>query len=364
MKRKVNIIGMLILVACTASAQQFVSTEPTNRVALIEEFTGIRCVGCPNGHNELQYLQGKYPNGEVCIISYNPVNSSLTEPANGSPDFRRPFLNDFYAHAYCAPGTGQRAMPTSFISRLIWDNGDRLQMQSDWEDQVEEVLATGVSPMNIGLRSQYDANAQTITVDVEIYYHTDVTAGNSFYVFLGEHDLTSPYQAGASATPSSPYVYKFNIFRETMTTGTWGDPVTGPTTAGSLFSTQLTFDLADAIDPMNIDKVDVLAFVIEDGSTEVYTAVQTPAIGGSTSVETAHAPEVILFPNPADQFVNITGLTANTEIQLTDATGRILDRFPAEQASLRYDTDHLPQGIYMFSVMTAQGLRTLRFVKN
>lgn len=150
-----------------------------------------------------------------------------------------------------------------------------------------------------------------------------------------------------------------------MTEGTWGDPITGPTTAGSLYTRQLTFDLNNAIDPMNIDNVDVLAFIIEDETTEVYTAVQTPANDGtSTSVETSLPTELRMFPNPADGMVSITGLPAGAEIHLTDALGRMLDTVSHAGGTLVYETAHLPKGIYVFNVTSADGASALRLMKN
>jgi hypothetical protein len=369
MRTTFTITAFALLAASAVSAQQFVSTQPGPRKALIEEFTGVNCPTCPDqGHAEIAYMLEAHPNDEFYVIMYSPTNSSFTNPSEDATDFRRVFLDDFYMHAYCAPGTLTRAMPSAFINRRIWASGDRWQHTHLWEPYMEEVISSGSSPMNIGVRSVYDEVAQTITMDVEVFYHTTVTAGNSLYVFLGEHDLTSPYQAGSN---DSPYIYKSNYFRETVTEGTWGDPITGPTTAGSLYTRQLTFNLADAIDPMNINKVDVLAFIIEDGSTEVYTAVQAPANGGtattggtSTSVETPLPTELQMFPNPADGMVSITGLPAGAEIHLTDALGRMLDTVSHAGGTLVYETAHLPKGIYVFNVTSADGASALRLVKN
>jgi hypothetical protein len=363
------ITAFVLLAASAVRAQQFVSTQPAPRVALIEEFTGVNCSACPDmGHDVIDQMKETFTENQMLVIMYSPTTSNYTEPFFGATDFRRAFLDDFYVHAYCAPATLTRAMPSAFVSRRIWASGDRWQVGSDWPDYVSQVNASGNSPMNIGVRSVYDELAQTITVDVEVYYHTDVTEGNSLYVFLGEHDLTSPYQSGSGG---GTYLYKSNFFRETVTEGTWGDPITGPTTAGSLYTRQLTFDLADAIDPMNIANVDVLAFIIEDGSTEVYTAVQAPANGGtattggeSTSIESARASELKLFPNPADNMVYITGLTADAEIHVTDAMGRPLDKVTHTGGTAQYETTHLLRGIYVVNIMSAHGARALRLVKN
>ncbi len=369
MRVSFTITAFALLAASAVNAQQFVSTQPGPRKAIVEEFTGVNCTLCPDqGHAEIAYMLENHPNDEFYVIMYSPTNSSFTDPYGIASDFRRAFLDDFYMHAYCAPGTLTRAMPSAFINRRIWASGDRWQHTNLWEPYVEEVISSGSSPMNIGVRSVYDGAAQTITVDVEVYYHTTITAGNSLYVFLGEHDLTSPYQAGSD---DSPYLYKNNFFRETVTEGTWGDPITGPTTAGSLYTRQLTFNLADAIDPMDIDKVDVLAFIIEDGTTEIYTGIQAPANGGtattgggSTSIESARMSELKLFPNPADNLVHITGLTPDAEIHVTDAMGRTLDKVMHTGNAAEYETSHLPQGVYVFNILSSVGTRALRLVKN
>jgi len=368
MKKLFTVCGIALSASATLPAQTIVSTQPGPRKAIVEEFTGVNCSSCPElGHDEIASMHGIYPNDEFFVIMYSPTNSGYTEPYGDATDFRRVFLDDFYMHEYCAPATLTRAMPTAFINRKLWASGDRWQEPDLWEGYVEQVITSGDSPMNIGIRSQYDATAQTITVDVEIYYHTDVTEDNSLYVFLGEHDLTSPDQAGSW---DSPYVYESNIFRETMTEGTWGDPITGPTTAGSLYTRQLTFDLDNAIDPMNIDKVDVLAFVIEDGSTEVYTGIQAPADGGTantggaiTSIAEQGLADVRMFPNPATDLVTLTGLDSEATVTLTDAMGREVATIANMNGRAEYATDHLTPGAYIVRVATDAATRSFRLMK-
>lgn len=347
--KQLYILGLLFITARITNGQTIVNTEPGPKKAIIEEFTGVHCSSCPElGHDLIAEMEQTNTNDDFYVIMYSPTNSSYTEPAFGSADFRREFLDDFYMHAYCAPATLTRAMPSAFINRRIWESGDRWQAPDFWEQYVDTIITEGNSPMNIGIRSVYDAQAATITVDVEIYYHTTVSESNSFYVFLGEHDLTSDYQNGGSG---SPYVYHSNFFRETMTTGTWGDPVTGPTTAGSLFTTQLTFNLNDAIDPLNMENVDVLAFVIEDETTEIYTGIEAPADGGMASTgvgsvgisEAAQNP-IRIYPNPAADKIWFES-ASNISVQILNMYGAIvLEEILVKNTAL--DISHLPVGAY------------------
>lgn len=328
MKKQIQLAILALLTAGSAQAQTIVGTAPTMRYGVIEEFSGINCVNCPNGHSVLEGILTSNP-GNVIALQYAPTNSSYTTPGgNGGTDFRRGYLDAFYTAGYCSPSSGSRFMPSAFINRVLGTNGDILQSTSQWSSMTDNVLSQ-VSPMNVGAKSTYDSGGQTLTVDVEIYYTQDVTEGNSFYVMITEDDLTSDYQSGSSANSSNPYVYK-HTFREDLT-GQWGDPVTGPTTTGSLFSTQLTFDLTAAQDPINIANANVVVFVIEDASTEIYTGIEVDADGGqaaTVSIETEdEIQSLLVYPNPVANDLNVQLVEElGNEVNLTivDLAGRIL----------------------------------------
>lgn len=351
-------------------AQTIVNTGVGPRKVILEEFTGVNCPNCPQGHEVIDDILIAYPNDEVFVISYNPSNSNFTSPTGGATDFRRDFLDDFYSGSYCSPVSGSRFMPSAFINRQLWTDGERLQSRGAWEGYVDDVAASGNSPMNIGISSSFDAGTDILTVDVEIYYHTTVTEDNSFYVFLGEHDLSSDSQSGSSANAANPYIYVNNIFRETMTQGTWGDPVTGGTMAGSLFTTQLTFDMTTAEDAMILDNVDVLAFIIEDESTEVYTGIQVEADGGSASTgtnnvgifETARS-SVEFYPNPVKDIITLTGIESGATINVLNSVGQAVASIPNTGATINHSIEDLPSGAYIIQVMSDGEISTGKVLK-
>ena len=65
----------LIIVALTLhlNAQQFVSTTPQNRNVVIEEFTGINCPNCPDGHVVANNIMDAYP-GRVWAVNIHAGN--------------------------------------------------------------------------------------------------------------------------------------------------------------------------------------------------------------------------------------------------------------------------------------------------
>ena len=52
---------IIVAMALHLNAQQFVSTVPQNRNVVIEEFTGINCQNCPDGHRVANSLMATYP---------------------------------------------------------------------------------------------------------------------------------------------------------------------------------------------------------------------------------------------------------------------------------------------------------------
>lgn len=330
MKKQIQLAVLALMATGAVQAQTIVGTQPTMKNAIIEEFTGINCSNCPNGHATAEGIVTSNP-GRVFVLAYAPSNSNYTSPGgNGGTDFRRTYLDAFYTASYCVPSSGGRYMPSAFINRVLGTNGDILQSTGQWSNMTSDVLDE-LSPMNVGAKSTYDSGAQTLTVDIEIYYTQDVSEANSYYVMITEDNLESVYQAGSSANASNPYVYK-HTFREDLT-GQWGDPITGSTTSGSLFTEQIVFDLTTAEDPIDISNAHVVVYVIEDASTEIYTGIEVDADGGEDATSTVSIEEeneissLLVYPNPVATDLNVQlveELGNQVNLTIVDLAGRVL----------------------------------------
>ena len=336
MKKSRLILTALMGASLSLSAQTIVFTGAGNKHAVVEEFTGIKCSNCPAGHTTLDNILTANP-GVVHAVGYNPTNSSYTNPSGTTgTDFRRSYTDAFYTGSYCSPGNGSRFMPSAFINRKILNSGNLLQSRTAWSGHVTTTLGEA-APLNVGLKSVYNASAQTLTIDVEVYYTSTVTANNSLYVLITEDNLTSTYQSGSSASTSNPYVYK-HTFRENVNTGQWGDAITGSTTQGSTYTTQYTFNLAGAQDPINVTNAHVLAFVVDASSSnkEVYTGISVVADGGqaSTGTQVTSVEEIekainfSVYPNPSegDVYINTSALntTLPTQLHVTNVLGELV----------------------------------------
>ncbi len=265
---------LLVFLGITVQSQNYVSTEPLNKNAILEEFTGVRCPNCPAGHQVAANILAANP-GRAFVMGCHPGNSSYTQPYGSDPDFRRTYLNAFYSTPYCG---SSRFMPSAFISRRVWGNGERIQSRTVWPQYCDIIMAEA-SPLNVGLSSTYNDATNTLDVTVEVYYTADVTQDTYIYCEIAEIDLIAQQSGGSAA-----YVHK-HVFRESFV-AQWGDLIPGPTTQGTLVVFNYSFDNTTAQYVM--DNCDLLAFVL-DGSNDEIISGNGAAVGESTQIEPSAA---------------------------------------------------------------------------
>ena len=86
--RKITLIVLFLFFTILAIAQTIVGTTQENRNAILEEYTGIHCGYCPQGHAIANSIQANNPNDFYII---NVHVGSFAAPGTGEPDFRTPF---------------------------------------------------------------------------------------------------------------------------------------------------------------------------------------------------------------------------------------------------------------------------------
>lgn len=320
MKRTITIIAMAALIF-NSNAQNIVTTETTNKVAIVEEFTGTSCPACPGGHTTLDGILSANTD-RVFGIGYSPTNSSLTGPYNGGLDLTNSFSNVFYTNPYYGNGDG-RAMPTAHINRTKY-GGSRKSGTSTWASRVDGIIAQS-SPVNVGLSSTYNASTDMVDVTVEMYFTSSVTDAAYVTVLLLENDIITT-QSGATGN----YTHK-HVMRANLQTGQWGDALTGTTNQGDLVT--MTFSYDNSTTNYVIDNSDIVAFVSTgtDDASEILSGFQVHANGGSGSVSgieglAMNQGSLTIFPNPTNDELNIlvSENVNDAELSIYSITGDVL----------------------------------------
>ena len=126
-------------------------------------------------------------------------------------------------------------------------------------------------------------------------------------------------------------------------------------------ATVSTAELAPGNYLVGIADADELVLWASDASGEGTFALE---IQESTALQAVDGVAVVIYPNPATDFVMVNNGTGIDQVRLYSLTGAlVLDEAVNGTASHRLDLDRLPAGAYLLSVDTPEGIITERIMK-
>ncbi len=259
--------ALILFCASVLNAQELVSTKPYRRVVVLEEFTGIHCGYCPDGHARANALRAKY-NGEPVLINIH--SGGYAVPGTGEPDYRTVFGDSLDRQSNL---TGY---PAGTVNRHVYAalGSTTALSRNQWDLAATQIMAE-TSPVNVGLHSQFDATSRKLTVDVEAYYTSDApTSPNYLNVVLVENNVIGPQSDYSNGNHTN---YHHMHMLRWMLTGQWGEEIT-TTTKGTLVKRTYTYVVPQQFD---ISQCDVAAYMSQSRQ-EIYTGAQVVAEGGTT----------------------------------------------------------------------------------
>ena len=239
-------------------AQLPVSQTAENKNVVLEEFTGIHCQYCPDGHHRAQLIQDAHPDDVVLI---NIHTGFYANPGSGEPDFRTQFGNNI------AGEFGVSFYPSGMVNRHIFSGSSPVMGRGDWSSAANTILSQSAY-CNIALEADVDIQTRVMTVDVEVYYTADAPVSSNFInVALLQDNVEGPQVNGSSnpdqVLPNGKYNH-MHMLRH-LITGQWGDEVT-TVTQGTLVQRQYTYTLPADINGVDLDlgNIQIVGFVAED----------------------------------------------------------------------------------------------------
>ncbi len=259
----------LIFSAFVAKSQTIVVTTPQFKSVVLEEFTGIHCQYCPDGHVIAQALQDANP-GKVVLVNLH--QGGFAVPSGAEPDFRTIFGDPLAAIA------GVNGYPSGYVNRHVYPNVEPTMAlgRGSWNAAANEVMLQQ-SPVNVGFNSSYNSGTGELTVNVELYYTQNSPVADNFIqvAFLENHLIG--FQQLTTGT-NSAYDHK-HVLRYFLT-GQWGD-VVHTTSQGTLVQRTYVYTVPATYINTNctIANCDVAVYVSES-HTEIYTGGVAP-VGSS-----------------------------------------------------------------------------------
>ena len=332
-----NLILLLSIVCFGVNAQTFVSTTPENKNVVLEEFTGIYCTFCPDGHVIGQGLHDSYPNDIFLINIHTGGYSNPNGPSD--PDF-----NSNHGAAIAA-NSGLAGYPAGTVNRHVFPGitpqgsaGTTALSRGDWGAASTDIMSQA-SPVNVAAQASYDMSTGVLTVNTETYFTANHTSSAFLHVAVVQNNVPGPqtgaqtYNPGAiisgpwSPTYNHQHMLKylmdgaFGIELNTTTAGTFIPNTHTWTVPLTLTLPQGTTGFMPDIDPTNLD---VVAFISE-GPQEILTGFQTNV--------------VCIFPNAYD--ANVTASSAEDVVCASETdieiTFRNYGNQPLTSLDLMYD---------------------------
>ncbi len=252
-------------------AQTIVSTTPENRKVVLEEFTGIYCGFCPDGHAIGQALQDNNP-GDVFLINIH--QGGYANPTGNDPDFRTPWGDAI------AGQTDLQGYPAGTINRANFPGlemgaaGTTALGRFEWEEAANIIMAEN-SYVNLAVEATVDIPTNSINIHVEGYYTADSPVATNFLnVAVLQNNTLGPQSGGGQG---NNYNHQHRLID--LATGQWGEEIT-TTTQTSFIDRNYQYTLPGSINGVYIDhsELDIVVYMTEDSQGIISGNEVTPEV--------------------------------------------------------------------------------------
>jgi hypothetical protein len=271
--KKITLIVLLFAVF-QMNAQTIVQTTPQNKKVILEEFTGVNCVYCPDGHTIANGIKTSNPTNVFLI---NIHVGGYATPSATQPDFRTSFGTAI------ANQSGLTGYPAGTVNRSVFpgnaQNGGTgtAMSRNKWVAASDQILAQ-TSYVNIATTASINVNTRLLTVLVEAYYTgASPVASNNLNVAFLQNNTIGPQTGG---NQGNNYNHQHRLIH--MLTGQWGE-VINTTTAGTFVTRTYTYTIPAAYNNIiaEMGEFEVVAFMAEgqqsiisgNGATPTYTGL-------------------------------------------------------------------------------------------
>ena len=244
----------LLALSFSMKAQQYVSTEPSNRNVILEEFTGRGCGYCTDGHRIANQIMANNP-GRVWAINVHAGGYAYTSYPNFNTTASTTIMNGFSVSGF----------PSGVVNRTTSAAIDRGQWNGQTNTQLNQA-----SECNIAGVVQVNPDTRMANITVEVYYTGNSSVNENYLtVAMLQDSILGSQSDYGNYNPTQwlngQYVH-MHVLRDVITP-VWGEAIS-PTTQGTLITKTYEYPIPETIGNPNgvevvLDHIFFLAWVSE-----------------------------------------------------------------------------------------------------
>lgn len=284
MKKFTLVVMALLALSFSVKAQQYVSTEPSNRNVVLEEFTGRLCGYCPEGHKIANQIKANHPDSFWSINIHSAGSNNYSTDAY--PNLNTTKGNAIRAAFNCSsfPGGVVNRATASSVGRGQWSGQANTQF-----NQSAECNVAGVAKIN--------PETRMAAITVEVYYTGNSTSSQNYLTIMMLQDSILGSQSSGSTNPAQMINGQYchmHVLRD-IVTATMGDEIS-PATQGSLITKTYEYQIPESIGNPNgvevkLEHISFVAFV-----SEKYQGTPTRPILNACELEKSFGTDEPIYP--------------------------------------------------------------------
>ncbi len=229
-----------------------VPNPPMERVVLLEDYTGQKCINCPKAAEEVEILSEIY--GENLVVV------AIHAGALSLPAMQTEAGNEYFTE-FAIPYN-----PIGLVNRRVY-NGEQTLDYQKWGEAIADIISIR-SDISIDIENNYNAAENLLNLSVRV--EKKMSAENlSLQLWITENNIVA-IQAMPNGTNNKDYVHN-HVLRDAPN-GTWGTPLSFNSNVAE-FSLS-NYSLKDK--EWDLDNCEIIAFVYNKDNKEVLETVKIP----------------------------------------------------------------------------------------
>ncbi len=231
--------------------------------AIIEKYTGVRCVNCPTADEAINSALTQY-NGKLLAVAIHD-SGAFGKPYSGNPDLRTD-AGDDWSHYFGVFAAGQ--YPTALVNRTTASSGwDLFNPISGINSHVDPIVN---SDADVAIEVAAVDNQDDITITVNLEFLNKVSDQLNVTLFFIEDGIVAA-QSLPDGSKDNEYVHN-HVLRDVIT-DVWGAEVDCTGAVGEKRMAQ--FDYHNVNHSLNISNCHIVALLSNRTTRQILNVAET-----------------------------------------------------------------------------------------